>query len=284
MLFVASRGARACRTVLSSASRIEFAREPDGLVSCETASACTAVLSKNAVLRSSGAEIQLDQRPCFDASGNNAPACCGGAGCASWAGAAIKSLDCVDSGILHLSYALSPGVTVFAPLTSWQIPAGTGHVTIARSKTWVAVVSGGKVLSNQTRKTTGPEPLVLRLVTETGSAPYYEIIARPPGVGGSGNSGGARFISPAGTVRGPTRQHVNNASAIHLTGATPATGKCARRARGLPTTCRLSASPPPPSCPQRGSPSPTRSSTRSRTYVLSPSPCSPGPSATPAES
>ena len=228
---LASAG-EACRTTLQRSGRIELTRASEG-----TVVGSTVISNRNVNILSGASELTLDQRPCFDVQGNNL--CCSDDGvCHSWSGSAVESLDCVDTGIVHLTYSLSDGATVYAPLTNWPLPAGSGRVSIARARDWTAVVGGGNVLANITRRTRTVDPITQQLVSRTGSAPYYEILSRPPGIGTSGNSGAQRFMAPVGAVRGPdgSVMFVNNASRIHLTAVPPSTGACSPCSRSSERT------------------------------------------------
>lgn len=225
----------ACKDTLSqhldfTPLRWEVAKQT---VECGETSACAAILPQNARLRVGKAELTVGQRPCFDDAGNNAETCCSGL-CASWAGASIASKECVDTGVLHFDYALSAGVDVRAPLTSWRLPTGHGHVSVVRAQGWTAALVGGKTVHNETNDG-GSAPIVLRAVSLTGSAPAYTISTMPPGVGASKNSAPQRFVVGAGGVWGPDGEllHVNNASRIHLPTSTVTNGACSPCARAL---------------------------------------------------
>lgn len=226
----------ACRSVLTGPSRLNFVSVPDGPVSCEHPETCTVLAQAQAQFQTGEATLVLDQHPCFDASGNNVDRCCTPSGCSSWVGAGVETLECVDTGIVRLSYSLPVDAVVSAPLVEWPLPAGSGRISVVRTLEWTAVVNGGKVVHNETRRDSAAIPVRQILRTGTGSAPFYQIVSRPPGIGESGNSGVQRFRSAAGLTRGTDGSVLfkNNASRIHLTTEDSTLGHCSPCARSPP--------------------------------------------------
>jgi hypothetical protein len=178
--------AGACRNVLTGEATLPFTSlawfADSGFSGCSAAPTCTALLSENVLVTPSSIRLSLSQKPCFREDGSNDPRCCAeDQPCAAWAGASVKSADCVDRGVV---------VT--------RLKFG-GTSALVRGDGWEASVFGGAVVKNST-VARGPVHIVQGLTTRSGSAPAFHISMRPPGIGKSPNSATNDFVMGAGGV------------------------------------------------------------------------------------
>ena len=220
-----------CLQKLRMCSRSHSAWAADGpaLSGCGAAATCTALLPSQVLQRGKGgAELMLQQQPCFGASGANQPACCEGARCASWAGARAVSDACFTQGVMSLGALSWTGVGEAALVAGGgrhALPWGARAISLARGPGWAALLAEGTLLSNSSADASGT--LALELRTATGSSPELQWVSTPPGLGAGAPP--ARFTVGAGLVLGPDGAPAYNNTLQGATVAVPPArqGSCA---------------------------------------------------------
>lgn len=199
--------------------------------------ACTRLSPELYQADASGVSLRVTQRPCFDAYGDNSPACCDGGACAAWAGVRASTAECLapaEGAVLRVEVATS-GAALFevgpdeAGLRL-AVPDTDGvfvNFTLAwdgGGASWSAL---GLRVSTRPARAGPPLPLVLSARPLNGSAPAIVAVDWPPGIKHTMNTPPAVFSVPAGGVRaGGTLLYTNTLASVTVTSQPPAVGGC----------------------------------------------------------